>query len=316
MTLPDGPAAMVERRRENADKARAVTATVPLSAHKNGRGRALSRLARLSVLHLSCIVIAVGIFASPLIYVVMQAFKTTSEFTFNKFGFPDPLTLATFRAAWEQGDFGRQLINSTIYSIVPDAISLILGVFLAFPIARGYLRHSSLWYGFFIFQGFVPPAVIPLFLETRTLHLYNSLIGYVIVNSLYGAGFFFFVGYLRGVPREREEAAALDGCGYVRFIFTIIMPEMRPALAAFGVFGFVVQWNSLILPLILLPNPRLYPVTRGLFGFFSEYTSQWPLLCAATVIVSLPVILVFIVLQRHLVEGIAGGAAGGKLGSV
>ena len=293
-----------------------LRATVARPSRRTTGGGVLNRLAKLSVLHLSCIVIAVGIFASPLVYVLMQAFKTTSEFTFNKFGLPDPLTLATFRAAWDQGDFGRQLINSTIYAIVPDVISLVLGVFLAFPIARGYFRHSSLLYVFFIFQGFVPPAIIPLFLETKSLHLYNNLIGYVIVNSLYGAGFFFFVGYLRGIPREREEAAGLDGCGYVRFIFTIIMPEMKPALAAFAVFGFVVQWNSLILPLILLPNPSLYPVTRGLFGFFSEYTSQWPLLCAATVIVSIPVILVFILLQRHLVEGIAGGAAGGKPGTL
>ena len=170
-----------------------------------------------------------------------------------------------------------------------------LGVFLAFPIARGYLKHSNLWYGFFLFQGFLPPAVIPLFLETRTLHLYNNMIGYVVVRSLYGAGFFFFVGYLRGIPKEREEAAALDGCGYIRFILTIILPEMAPALAAFGVFGFVAQWNELIIPIILLPNSNLYPVTRGLFGFFSTYTNQWPLLCAATLIVALPLVVVFIV---------------------
>lgn len=269
-----------------------------------------SRLARLSLLHVACVVVAVGIFGGPILYVALQAFKTQAEFTFNKLGLPNPFTFGTFRAAWDQGDFARELINSTVYSLFPDVISLVLGVFLAFPIARRYLRHSNLWYGFFLFQGFLPPAIIPLFLETRTLHLYNNLLGYVVVRSLYGGGFFFFVGYLRGIPKEREEAAALDGCGYVRFIFRIIMPEMKPALAAFGVFGFVVQWNELIGPIILLPNQKLYPVTRGLFGFFSTYTNQWPLICAATVIVALPLVVVFVVLQRYLVEGVAGGAAG------
>ncbi len=269
------------------------------------------RLARLSLRHTVCLVIAVGIFGAPILYVALQAFKTEAEFTFNKVGLPSwPLAFSTFRAAWDQGDFARELINSTVYSLFPDLISLVLGVFLAFPIARGYLKHSNLWYGFFLFQGFLPPAVIPLFLETRTLHLYNNMIGYVVVRSLYGAGFFFFVGYLRGIPKEREEAAALDGCGYIRFILTIILPEMAPALAAFGVFGFVAQWNELIIPIILLPNSNLYPVTRGLFGFFSTYTNQWPLLCAATLIVALPLVVVFIVLQRFLVAGVAGGAAG------
>jgi raffinose/stachyose/melibiose transport system permease protein len=292
----------------NAERAEAGARGMPerLTSARHGRS-----LARLSLRHTVCVVIAVGIFGAPMLYVALQAFKTEAEFTFNKVGLPSwPLSFSTFRAAWDQGGFARELINSTVYSLFPDVISLLLGVFLAFPIARGYLKHSNLWYGFFLFQGFLPPAVIPLFLETRTLHLYNSMIGYVIVRSLYGAGFFFFVGYLKGVPREREEAAALDGCGYIRFIVTIIIPEMTPALAAFGVFGFVAQWNELIIPIILLPNSNLYPVTRGLFGFFSTYTNQWPLLCAATVIVALPLIVVFIVLQRYLVAGVAGGAGG------
>jgi ABC-type glycerol-3-phosphate transport system permease component len=271
-----------------------------------------SRWARLSLLHVVCIAVAVGIFGAPVLYVVLQAFKTTGEFTFNRLGLPSPFTLGTFRQAWDQGDFARELINSALYSAVPDVVSLVLGVFLAFPISRGYLRHSNLWYGFFIFQGFLPPAIIPLLVETRTMHLYNSLLGYIIVRSLYGGGFFFFVGYLKGIPREREEAAALDGCGYVRFIVSIIFPEMKPALAAFGIFGFVLQWNELITPLILLPNASLYPVTRGLFGFFSQFTGEWPLICAATVIVSLPLVVVFVVLQRYLVEGVAGGAAGAR----
>jgi raffinose/stachyose/melibiose transport system permease protein len=274
-----------------------------------------NRFARLTLLHVVCVVIAVGIFGGPILYVVLQAFKTETEFTFNKVGLPHwPITFQTFRAAFDQGNFARELVNSTVYALVPDVVSLILGVFLAFPIARGYLKHSTFWYAFFIFQGFLPIAVIPLLIETRQLHLYNSMFGYVLVRSLYGGGFFFFVGYLRGIPKEREEAAALDGCGYFRFIFTIIMPEMKPALAAFGVFGFIVQWNELIAPIILLPNQQLYPVTRGLFSFFSSYTNQWPLICAATVIVGLPLVVVFVVLQRYLVQGVAGGAAG--LGTV
>ena len=125
-----------------------------------------------------------------------------------------------------------------------------------------------------------------------------------------GAGFFFFVGYIKTIPSELDEAAAMEGCGYFRFIFTMIIPQMRPALAAFGVFGFVAAWNNLILPLVMLSDQSLWPVTRGLFSFLGQYSTQWPVVAAATVIVAIPVLIVFVLLQRYMVEGVAGGAGG------
>ena len=148
-------------------------------------------------------------------------------------------------------------------------------------------------------------------MEARALHLYNSRLGYLVLTSFAGAGFFFFVGYIKSIPREIDEAAALEGCGYFRFIITIIIPQMRPALAAFAVFGFVASWNNLILPLVMLSDQSLWPVTRGLYGFLSQYSTQWPLIAAATIIVAAPVLVVFVLLQRHLVEGVAGGAVAG-----
>jgi raffinose/stachyose/melibiose transport system permease protein len=89
---------------------------------------------------------------------------------------------------------------------------------------------------------------------------------------------------------------------------------MKPALATFGVFGFVAHWNSLILPLVMLPDSDLWPVTRGLYSFFGENTQNWPLISAGTMIVTAPILVVFAVLQRYLVEGVAGGAAAGTRG--
>ncbi len=111
-----------------------------------------------------------------------------------------------------------------------------------------------------------------------------------------------------------DEAAALDGCGYVRFILTIVMPEMRPALATFGVFGFVYAWNSLIMPLVMLADPKLWPVTLGLYSFLGEHSSNWPMVAAGTLIVAAPILVVFVLLQRYLVEGVAGGAMAGSRG--
>jgi raffinose/stachyose/melibiose transport system permease protein len=261
-------------------------------------------------LHLVCLLISAGLFALPLIYLALQAFKTYTGFLQDPTGLPHPWTASNFSQAWSQGDFSTQMVNSLLYAVVPDIATLILGVFLAFPISRGYFRRSNALYAFFVFSGFLPAGLIPLFIEAQKLGTYNNRIGYLVMTSLAGAGFFFFVGYIKTIPIEIDEAAALDGCGYVRFIFTMIIPQMKPALATFAVFGFVASWNNLILPLVMLSDPGLWPVTRGLFSFFGQYSSQWPMVAAATAIVAAPIVVVFVVLQRYLVEGVAGGATG------
>ena len=275
------------------------------------RRNARDRLLRALGVHGVSFVISAGLFALPIVYLALQSFKSYPGFLQDPTGLPTTWTLSNFSGAWTQGDFGTELINSLIYATIPDAVTLLLGVFLAFPISRGYFKFSNALYAFFVFSGFLPAGLIPLFVEARALHLYNSRLGYLVLTSFAGAGFFFFVGYIKSIPREIDEAAALEGCGYFRFIITIIIPQMRPALAAFAVFGFVASWNNLILPLVMLSDQGLWPVTRGLFGFLSQYSTQWPLIAAATVIVAAPVIVVFILLQRHLVEGVAGGAVAG-----
>lgn len=274
----------------------------------------LRKALRVAGIQAVCLVVSVGLFALPLVYLVVQAFKSYESFLTDPTGLPHPWTFANFTQAWTDGDFSTQMLNSLLYAVIPDVITLVLGVFLAFPISRGYFRWSNALYAFFVFSGFLPAGLIPLFVEAQKLGVYNNRVGYIVMTSLAGAGFFFFVGYIKSIPRELDEAAALDGCGYVRFIFTIVIPEMRPALATFGVFGFVASWNNLILPLVMLNDPSLWPVTRGLYSFFGEHTTQWPLIAAATVIVAAPILVVFAILQRHLVEGVAGGAVAGTQG--
>jgi raffinose/stachyose/melibiose transport system permease protein len=275
------------------------------------RRSARDRLLRALGVHSASFVISAGLFALPIVYLALQAFKSYTGFLQDPTGLPSSWTFSNFTTAWTEGNFGTELINSLIYALVPDAVTLLLGVFLAFPISRGYFKFSNVLYAFFVFSGFLPAGLIPLFVEARALHLYNNMLGYLVLTSFAGAGFFFFVGYIKSIPREIDEAAALEGCGYFRFITRIIIPQMRPALAAFAVFGFIASWNNLILPLVMLSNQSLWPVTRGLYGFMSQYSTQWPLIAAGTVIVAIPVLILFALLQRHLVEGVAGGAVAG-----
>ena len=100
----------------------------------------------------------------------------------------------------------------------------------------------------------------------------------------------------------------MDGCGYGRYVFSILIPLMKPALAVMVLLGFIGQWNNLIGPIVFLPSSHLWPLTRGLFAFYGQFSDNWPLLSAGLVIVLLPVAVLFLVLQRFLVAGVTGGS--------
>ena len=192
------------------------------------RRSARDRLLRALGVHSLSFVISAGLFALPIVYLALQSFKSYTGFLQDPTGLPTTWTFSNFTSAWTEGNFGTELINSLIYAVIPDAVTLLLGVFLAFPISRGYFKFSNALYAFFVFSGFLPAGLIPLFVEARALHLYNSRIGYLVLTSFAGAGFFFFVGYIKSIPRELDEAAALEGCGYFRFIITHHHPADAP----------------------------------------------------------------------------------------
>lgn len=269
------------------------------------------RLLRGTRLQVVSFLVSVGLFSLPLIYIAVQAVRPYTAFLQNPTGIPRSFTLANITAAWEQGGFAHQFLNGALFAGIPDIATLILGVFLAFPISRAYVRFSGALYALFVFGPFLPVGIIPLFIEAKSLHMYDNFLGYILLVSLNGgAGFFFFVGYIKGIPRELDEAAALDGCGYIRFIFRILIPQMRAPLATFGIVGFVFGWNNFILPLVMLPDSGLWPVTRGLYSYFGEYTESLPAVAAATLIVAVPIIVVYAIFQRNILEGVSGGARG------
>lgn len=266
------------------------------------------RLRDLLQVHLVGVIIGGGLFLLPLLYIIFISFKSTQGFLTDPFGFPKQFHWDNYVKAWQQASMASYFLNSIIYAVFSTALSLMVSVLLAFPISRKYIKYSNLLYIIFLIGMFLPGALIPLFTESRALHLYDNRIGYIILSAGTGLNFFFFVGYIKTIPKELDEAAALDSSGYFTYIFRILLPLMKPALATMGLFGFIGSWNNLIAPVVFLSNSKLWPLTRGLFGFFGEYSNNWPLLCAALIIVLSPLVILFIILQRYMVAGVTGGA--------
>lgn len=261
------------------------------------------------LVHSVGIVVAVGLFLVPILYMVLLSFRTEAGFLGHPFSFPHTLHFQNYVAAWQQASMAKYFLNSIVYSVSAPVIGVLLSVFLAFPVARRYIRGSNWIYQIFVYSMFLPGSLIPLFIESQFLHLYDNPLGFIILNiGGGGLSFFFFVGYIKSIPKELDEAAAMDGCGYGRYVFAILIPLMKPALAVMVLLGFIGQWNNLIGPIVFLPSSHLWPLTRGLFAFYGQFSDNWPLLSAALVIVLVPVAVLFLALQRFLVAGVTGGS--------
>lgn len=179
------------------------------------------RLTVLRVVSYIIMVLVVLVYLYPLAYLVNTSLKSDSEFVTNPNGLVHHPMFSNFGHAWRQGNFGSLVINSVLYTGVAAAVGTFMSLLIAFPVARGYLKHSKLWSGLFAAMMFLPNTLVTLFQMTLHLHLYNTRLGYMLIlSSGVGVGPLLLVGYLSSIPREIDEAAAMDGAGYLRYVFT------------------------------------------------------------------------------------------------
>ena len=251
------------------------------------------------------------VYLGPLLMLLSTSLKTMPDFMKNATALPATLNFQNYLDAWEKANFPRYLTNTILYTVSATVIYLITGVFVAFPIARGYVKGAGFLLTLYVIALFLPVALIPQFQLMLSLGLYNNPIGYVMLFLVNPIGIVILVNYFKSLPVELDEAAAMDGCGYLRFVTTVIIPLSSPAIATVAVLHAIGIWNELILPTIYLTSKDYYPITRGMIVFQGVYGSDWPTLAAAVLIMTLPMLVIFLVLQRFIVSGLTAGAVKG-----
>ncbi len=251
------------------------------------------------------------LYIGPLFMLLNASFKGLGEF------FKDPIAPVTefsfenYTKAWELANFSGYMLNSAIYATVATAVFVATSVFVAFPIARGIIKGAGGLLTMYVVALFLPPALIPQFQLILNLGLYNTRPGYVMLFLVNAIGMIILVNYIKSIPTELDESAAVDGCGYFRFVRTIVVPLIRPAIATVTVLHAIGIWNEIILPTIYLTNADYYPITRGLIVFEGQYGSDWPALAAAVLMLMLPMLLLFMFLQRYIIGGLTAGSVKG-----
>ena len=250
----------------------------------------------------------------PLAWMVMTAFKTDQEIFFSPWALPAVPQLDNFVRAWTQASIGKYFVNSLIVVVGSLTLTLLFSSMAAYVLARYEFPGSRIvYYGFLI--GLMFPiflALVPLFFVVRDLRLLSTYHGLILVYTAYSLPFsiFFLTAFFRTLPSEVAEAALVDGASHYTIFFRVMLPMARPGLISIGIFNFLGQWNQFILPLVLVPDRERYVLSQGLafLAIQQGYQNDWSALFAGLTITMLPVIVVYIVFQRRLEQGLTAGA--------
>ncbi len=255
------------------------------------------------------IVFLMVVYLFPLFYTLNISFMTKLDYMKNPVSISTHLHFENYVAAFKKANFASYLGNSIIYLVICTSASILMAVFLAFPICRKYLKFVGVIYAFFLAGLFLPDGTIPQFQLILKLNLYNTRLGYML--GLMGGGgipLVFFVSYLKNIPVEFDEAASMDGCGYFRYAFKILIPLMKPAIASMAILTAIGIWNDIVRALIYISKSELFPVTRGLWAFQGQYQVDTTLQMAAMIMVAAPLVLLYFFLQRYIIDGVVAGA--------
>lgn len=275
--------------------------------------------------HIFLMAVTLG-FLAPLllaVYASLRPYEETAEHGY--FSFPKSLSFDYYRQAYSDSGMGKYFTNTLLIAVPAVLITLFLAAFVAFAVSRLRLRGGMVLLMLFTAGNLLPPQVLVtplyvLFLKiplpwwmSNSLTLYDSYWAIIIVNVGFQVGFCVFVlsNFMRTLPQEILEAAIVDGAGVWTQFWRITLPLCRPALAALGTLEFTWIYNDFLWALIFISDPDKLPITSSLNNLRGQFFTDYNLLAAGSVLVALPTVLVFLLLQRHFIAGLTLGSSKG-----
>lgn len=269
------------------------------------------------VLTVHVLLMGVGIiWIYPFVWMLTASFKTNNEYITSGLSLlPQKFQFANYKRAWETAHFSVYFWNTLIVTVAVVLIVIAVCSLTGYAIGRYRFRGRMLFISAVTATMFMPKGytIIPVYSLINALGLNNSRWGVILAEVGGGHVLFIllFVAYFRGLPKELEESAEIDGSGFIRTFATIMLPLAKPVIATTAIMQFMWTWNAFLMPLIFtLSKPELRTLGVGMFQFAGENTMDWTGMAAAASISLLPILTVFILLQRYFIEGVAGAIKG------
>ena len=251
----------------------------------------------------------------PLLWVLSASLKTDFEIWSGLGLIPDRLVWENFERAWIGANMGRYFFNTLIITVVSVIIVVVTTGMFGYVIGRYSFPGKKILIGILISTIFIPQGytIIPVFDLLSDLNLSKNLLGLIIATA--GASpviyILLFAGYFSRIPIELEEAAKMDGAGFFRIFVLIMLPLTKPVVATVSILQVLHAWNDFLLPVVItLGNPDIRTLSVGVYAFKGEYFIDWSGMAAASVITILPIIVLFLFMQKYFVEGVQGAVKG------
>jgi raffinose/stachyose/melibiose transport system permease protein len=251
----------------------------------------------------------------PLVVTVISGFKTNPDLLARPFSLPRTWVLENYSSVLANPSFRQQLTNSTLVMVATTIGVVVLSSMPAFVFARMRFRGRELIFNFFMLGVLFPitVAILPLYIALRQANLVDSLWGLILPQVAFALPLNIFIlrGFFATIPRELEEAAAMDGCGPAGFFVRVLIPLMRPALAAVAVLTMVGSWNAFFLPLLVLNSESLYTLPLGIMQFQGQFGTDWARVLAFVSLALVPTVIFYLLAERQIVAGLTAGAVKG-----
>ena len=251
----------------------------------------------------------------PLWWAFASSLKTQSSVFTDLSLFPKAPHWENYLFAWTKADFGLYFLNSLFYTVTVVIGVILIASMAAYAFSRLRFPGRNILFLILISTMMIPipGSFIALYVLLNKLHLVNTRLGYILpqINGGLALGIFLLKTFFDDLPKEIEDSAAIDGCGRFRTYWHIALPLARPAIAVLAIFNILAVWNEYLLAMLVLASKDLMPLQRGLMVFQGAHITQYPLLMAGIVITVLPVLAVYLLLQKHIIKGITAGAVKG-----
>jgi multiple sugar transport system permease protein len=243
----------------------------------------------------------------PFLWTIITSITPGANLTNTPELFPANPSLDAYRQLFAERPFAQVVGNSFLIAIVTTVVQLVTSSTAAYAFSRLPFRGRNVVFGIYLATMMIPLQVliVPLFVELKTVGLLDTYLGALLPTFASAFGIFLLRQAVNQVPRELDEAATLDGAGHFRIFTQVILPNIGPALATLVVFAFMGSWNSFLWPLIVLRSPELQTLPIALAGLQGQYTSQWDVIMAGSVVSVLPMLALYIFAQKYVIQGVA-----------
>ncbi len=250
----------------------------------------------------------------PVAYVVLGGFRTTGQVAAQPVALPDPWVFSNYGEVLRSGSFWRQVATSLLIAVMATAATVALGAGAAFALARYAFKGREALFTYFTLGLLFPVGVgiLPLYILLRQLGLVDTPFGVALPEAAFGLPITIVIlrPFMRAIPGELEDAAAMDGCSRFGFFWRILLPLSLPALVTVSILAFVTSWNAYLLPLLVLNDPDHWTLPLGVANWSTQYTQDTSKILAFTALSMLPALLFFVRAERRIVGGLTGAVKG------